>query len=54
MRRGRPAKCPYCGSTSTVSKGVRKTATMGARPLRKCKGCGRRFTLKAPVKKKST
>jgi transcriptional regulator NrdR family protein len=38
-------KCPHCGSTKTVSKGYRKTATMGARKLRKCKSCNRRFTV---------
>jgi len=45
MPRGRPMKCPHCGSTKTVSKGYRKTATMGARKLRKCKSCNRRFTV---------
>ena len=44
MPRGRPVKCVYCGG-STVSKGYRKTATMGLRKLRKCKKCGRRFTV---------
>jgi transcriptional regulator NrdR family protein len=43
---GRPYKCPYCGSTATVKKGARKTKTLGARRLRKCKGCGRKFTPK--------
>jgi len=46
MPRGRPFKCPYddCGSTNTVSKGVRKTKTMGTRRIRHCKICGRKFT----------
>ena len=46
MARGRPFKCPYngCGSTNTVSKGVRKTKTMGIRKLRYCKDCKRKFT----------
>ena len=44
MRRGRPPKCPYCGSSKTVSKGYRKTATLGDRPLRMCKSCKRKFT----------
>ena len=45
MARGRPFKCPYgCGSTNTVSKGVRKTKTMGLRRIRLCKDCGRKFT----------
>ena len=47
MARGRPFKCPYgCGSTNTVSKGVRKTKTMGLRRIRLCKNCGRKFTPK--------
>ena len=51
MARGRPFKCPYnrCGSTNTVSKGVRKTKTMGIRKLRYCKDCKRKFT---PVNQK--
>jgi transcription elongation factor Elf1 len=46
MARGRRFKCPYagCGSTNTISKGVRKTKTMGVRMLRYCKDCGRKFT----------
>ena len=46
MGRGRPFKCPYesCGSTETVSRGVRKTKTMGLRNIRRCKTCGRKFT----------
>jgi hypothetical protein len=46
MPRGRPHKCPYegCGSTSTVSKGARKTKFMGLRKIRLCKSCGRKFT----------
>ena len=48
MGRGRPFKCPYesCGSTETVSKGVRRTKTMGLRKIRKCRECGRKFTPK--------
>ena len=47
MARGRPFKCPYgCGSTNTVSKGVRKTKTIGVRRIRLCKNCGRKFTPK--------
>ena len=45
MPRGRPVKCPYCGSAKSVCKGFRKTATMGPRKLRKCKSCKRRFTI---------
>ena len=48
MPRGRPHKCPYegCGSTNTVSKGARKTRSMGVRKIRLCKSCGRKFTPK--------
>ena len=47
MPRGRPFKCPYgCDSANTVSKGVRKTKTMGLRRIRLCKNCGRKFTPK--------
>ena len=41
---GRPHKCPYCGASKTVSKGVRKTKTMGKRRVRLCKACRRKFT----------
>ena len=44
MPRGRPIKCPYCYGTKTIAKGHRKTVTLGLRPLRKCRTCGRRFT----------
>jgi len=46
VTRGRPFKCPYagCGSTDTISKGVRKTKTMGVRRLRFCRSCKRKFT----------
>ncbi len=43
---GRPHTCPHCGATRSVSKGVRKTKTMGERRLRLCKACGRKFTPK--------
>ena len=46
MPAGRPHKCPYCGGTDTASKGARKTKTMGLRKIRRCKGCGRKFTPK--------
>ena len=43
----RPFKCPYCGEQGrSVSKGVRKTKTMGNRRVRLCKACGRKFTPK--------
>ena len=45
MQRGRPAKCPYCDSHATRPKGWRQTATLGRRRIRKCRDCGRRFTL---------
>ena len=44
-KRGRKAKCPYCGSGRTISKGVRRTVTLGNRPLRECRECRRRFTV---------
>jgi transcription elongation factor Elf1 len=40
----RPFKCPYCGQSRSVSKGVRKTKTMGNRRIRLCKACNRKFT----------
>lgn len=42
----RPHKCPYCGSSATVSKGVRKTKHFGDRRIRRCKACHRKFTPK--------
>jgi len=42
---GRPFKCA-CGSTDSVSKGVRRTKTMGVRRIRLCKACGKKFTPK--------
>lgn len=43
---GRPYKCPYCGESDTVSKGVRRTKTMGERRIRRCTACKRKFTPK--------
>jgi len=43
---GRPHKCPYCESTDSVSKGSRKTKTLGDRKIRRCKACHRKFTPK--------
>jgi transcriptional regulator NrdR family protein len=43
---GRPFVCPFCNSTSSASKGVRRTKTMGVRHIRRCQGCKRRFTPK--------
>ena len=60
MTRGRPFKCPYeCSSANTVSKGVRRTKTMGLRRIRLCKTCGRKFTPKnqkplQPTEEKTT
>ena len=43
----RPYKCPWCGESGrSVSKGVRKTKTMGNRRIKLCKACGRKFTPK--------
>ena len=44
MGKGRPFKCPACGSHRTVSKGVRHTKQIGIRRRRQCKDCGKRFT----------
>jgi hypothetical protein len=46
MPRGRPPICPNCGSNRSQKKGVRKTKTMGARRIRLCKSCGKKFTPK--------
>ena len=43
---GRPYKCPYCGSSATVRKGVRRTKQLGDRRIRRCKACRRKFTPK--------
>ncbi len=43
---GRPFKCPYCGASDNVSKGVRRTKGMGDRRIFRCKKCGRKFTPK--------
>jgi transposase-like protein len=53
MPRGRPTKCPYCGSKDTKPKGYRQTVTMGKRRIYACKGCKRRFTAKTKTTKKS-
>ena len=45
MAKGRPAKCPHCGSYATRAKGYRKTVTMGLRRRRICKDCKRMFTV---------
>jgi len=47
MARGRPARCPYCGSAgSVINKGFRKAKTMGRRRIKLCRACGRKFTPK--------
>jgi len=43
---GRPFKCPYCEASDNVSKGVRRTKTMGDRRIFRCRKCGRKFTPK--------
>lgn len=43
-KRGPKPKCIFCGSRHTISRGVRRTATIGERPLRSCRDCGRKFT----------
>lgn len=44
-RRGRKAKCIWCGSGRTIGKGIRRTVTLGNRTIRLCRECGRRFTV---------
>jgi len=44
MARGRPHKCPYCEATKSVAKGFRYN-TAGKVRLRRCKSCGRRWTV---------
>jgi len=46
MPRGRPYTCPYCSSTDTTKKGVRRTKILGVRAIRYCRGCKRKFTPK--------
>jgi hypothetical protein len=46
MPRGRPPICPSCGSNRSQKKGVRITKTMGARRIRLCKNCGKKFSPK--------
>jgi len=44
---GRPHTCPYCGAIGkSVSKGVRRTKTIGDRRIRFCRACHRKFTPK--------
>lgn len=38
--------CPYCGAAKTIAKGFRHNKT-GPVPLRRCKSCGRRWTVNA-------
>jgi hypothetical protein len=45
MGKGRPPKCPYCGSTKpSQAKGFRYNKS-GIVRLRRCKACKRRWTL---------
>lgn len=44
MARGRPHKCPYCEATTSVAKGFRYNRAGKVR-LRRCKSCGRRWTV---------
>lgn len=52
MPRGRPVKCPYCGSKDTKPKGYRQTVNLGKRRILVCKSCKRRFTAKGKSTKK--
>ncbi|MBT4814330.1 MAG: IS1 family transposase [Lentisphaerae bacterium] len=42
---GRPYKCPYCGQNNSIAKGFRRN-TGGKVRLRRCRSCGRRWTVK--------
>jgi len=44
MGRGRPPLCPFCRGTKSVAKGYRYNKAGKVR-LRRCKGCGRRWTV---------
>ena len=44
MARGRPHKCPYCEATKSVAKGFRYNRSGKVR-LRRCRSCGRRWTV---------
>jgi len=43
-------KCPYCRSTQTTWKGYRALAKGRVR-LRRCRKCGRKYTLRGRAKK---
>lgn len=42
MGKGRPSKCPQCGSLRSVAKGFRYRAKGKAKD-KKCSDCGRRY-----------
>ena len=44
MGRGRPPLCPFCRGSKSVAKGYRYNKSGKVR-LRRCKGCGRRWTV---------
>jgi len=48
----RPYKCPHCSSSDTIWKGHRRRLDGQAR-LRKCNGCGRRFTTRVVIDAKN-
>lgn len=45
MGRGRPSKCPSCGSLKSRSKGYHLNS-QGRVKDRECKDCGRRYRVK--------
>ena len=45
----RPYKCPHCGGTNSIWKGLRPLAEGGAVRIRKCKECGRKYTTRKRV-----
>ncbi len=40
----RPHKCPFCGASDSIRKGLRRTKQMGIRQIRRCRACKRKFT----------
>ncbi len=45
MGRGRPSKCPKCGSLRSVAKGYKYRAQGDKARDKKCKDCGRRYLI---------
>ena len=45
IQMARPYKCPYCGQNRNTAKGFRQNRDGKVR-LRRCKACGRRWTVR--------